>query len=1173
MVSAWQEHCQHYFDSSRIAGKCDPDGPRFLVAYGSRDSHALTLSSGEPNRSRKAGLPYDSVSWEDIRRRLDAPTCVEKDDAPLIVLSTYREADGRTSEGQQEHGEFWGLAIDIDEGSPSLDKVLDAVQAAAPGATVLIYSSSSAGPEKLKWRALLPLVAPIHGSDYRDTQRALFAIVADRGVLCDEALRTPNQPIYLPNVPPARRGPDGRPRFYVAKVIEGRPLDLAADNPIVVRREQMRAAEIAEQEERERRAVEARKRYIASGGEAFDPIADFEAKTTIRERLGQYGFKPHPRRRDDWKRPLSENGNYTTRDFGTHWVVVSAWASECGVGREGRNGHRWGTAFDLYVAFEHDGSRERAIMAHVEAARPDLFAALQADEQRRRDFLAWATAGRRLGGAADVERPADPGPVRTLDEIRRDIARGMRRAMNQPGIVHLFRPPTGTGKTTMVLEAAHVMREEAAARAYEGDTAAPTAIAMALPTHANVREVEAAARGVGLRPAAFPERTERNCGQFEQATRAAAMGLNAYASTCIPCELRARCEESGYLAAVKAASGASFRIGTADRAAVSGKMTADARWVILDESPTKALAPTFTASVADVLDVLRWGARIQSELRLDRGRVVEADPEQRAFAEAIVEVAGRIADASAGLRLQEHPLTPKQEAEAKAEKDAEIRRREAEHDQALRRLSEAKAVSVRVAGSVKECERQVRRAKAALNRARGRGLHEFPSGRPRVEFVGYPPGRVVAVDIPPQTTAPEGWERMVLRWAERYGVGAGISPTARKIIMLAATGGLDRLYVVQGDDDDAAYAIAVARTAIAPDATIVALDATADAEALRAMTGREVIDHTPQGHPRLIHRAIQYPIDVTASTSPREAAGIVEGIIGEFPDRVRVGVIGWRRVVQGLAIKGALTAAARGRIVKTSYFGEGPDRGSNDWIRPVEEGGAGCDLVIVLGTFRPGEEPVRQALIVMGDLDAANRDGDWGPRRWEGRREDGSAVVVEGAGYRDPSWHKAFCLIARSMTLQNIGRGRATLPEGCAVAAVTAEPTGLPLAEPLAVLEAEVRGTVEAARSAVSFYSSIRTNCAFGWTPTVHLVTTLCAPGTVRPKGLGKRAAVARIERAVAAGLLIRAPKRGWFGIAGACDPWPTPTVEVVEITPRAAPVHRFEVPSPKPQEVSHGHG
>jgi hypothetical protein len=286
-----------------------------LTAHGSRDSHAVTLSHGSRNGSPRAGAPYGTVTWADIRAMADSPAATPKEDAQFVVLSSYVGCDGRTHAVQRDRGMFHGLAVDIDKGDHSGEDVLAAVQAVVGGSHALIYSSSSAAPDSRKWRVLLPLSAPIAGGDYPDTQLALFAMLGHHGLACDETLSRCGQPIYLPNVPPKRRRPDGQPVFYQRHYVGGAALDLRPDHPIVVMRESIRKQRVD----------------------------------------GSH-----------WRSPLSTSGSYSTEDRGDYWITVSNWAAAHGVGRPTSSGFRSGDAFDLYAFFEYGNDKRAAVLAYAD---------------------------------------------------------------------------------------------------------------------------------------------------------------------------------------------------------------------------------------------------------------------------------------------------------------------------------------------------------------------------------------------------------------------------------------------------------------------------------------------------------------------------------------------------------------------------------------------------------------------------------------------------------------------------------------------------------------------------------------------------------------------------------------------------------------------------------------
>ena len=185
-------------------------------------------------------------------------------------------------------------------------------------------------------------------------------------------------------------------------------------------------------------------------------------------------------------------------------------------------------------------------------------------------------------------------------------------------------------------------------------------------------------------------------------------------------------------------------------------------------------------------------------------------------------------------------------------------------------------------------------------------------------------------------------------------------------------------------------------------------------------------------------------------------------------------------------------------------------------------------------------------------------------------------MTVDAAGYRHPEWHRAYCLIVRAMLLQAIGRARASLPEGIPVVAVTVERTGLPVADPLPILGVEVRQTIDLARRLAGGAKRNPTSISpkdqialRGWVRTADLALAMAEQGAVRKRsrkarpGFSKRAALVRIERAVAAGRLTRGP-RGWVGVAGECGHW-LDCASATSPEPAAAPEPVTSPPAARP--------
>jgi hypothetical protein len=337
---------------------------RFLTAPGS----FFTLID-------KPGETYPGISWNEIVKLVQTPQAKEKIDADFFIPSTYRAHDGRAHEAQREHGVFRALAIDVDRGNPSLDDVQEAVQAVCGDVSILIYSSSGASLENRKWRAIIPLAGVISGAEYEIVQTAFFDLLHVNGIHPDGALARCGQPIYLPNVPMAKRGPDLQPLFYQHRIIRGKSLRLDADSPIIQevnrRAEQHRlAAEQAERAraERERQRADRRQKFP----DEVSPVDAFNADHSIEDLLLRYqydrrGASQHYRSR------YQTSPSYATENFGTHWVSLSGSDAAAGVGKPkslGEHSYCWGDAFDLFVHYEHDGDFDKAVRAYGAEINP-----------------------------------------------------------------------------------------------------------------------------------------------------------------------------------------------------------------------------------------------------------------------------------------------------------------------------------------------------------------------------------------------------------------------------------------------------------------------------------------------------------------------------------------------------------------------------------------------------------------------------------------------------------------------------------------------------------------------------------------------------------------------------------------------------------------------------------
>ena len=332
--------------------------------------HMLIAAGARDTRINEAGSQYDGITIAEIAKLVSEPQATEKADAKFFIPSTYREHDGRSHAAQRDKGEYWMLAIDVDEGDPSLTEVKTAVERVTGNASALIYSSSGASEDNRKWRALIPLSEPISGEDYVDAQLALFDLMQQEGITCDAALSRTGQPIYLPNVPVDRRDQLGNPLFYHGLRNRGDGLLIPTESKVWANLEFRRKNEaIAAERAAAERQLRAQKREQQQKDfDGVDPVAEFNRSNTIADMMLRHGYEKLGRS-DSYRSPMQTSGSHATKDFGTHWVSLSGSDRAAGIGQTSSE-FCWGDAFDLYCYFEHDNDMRDAVRAYAAELRP-----------------------------------------------------------------------------------------------------------------------------------------------------------------------------------------------------------------------------------------------------------------------------------------------------------------------------------------------------------------------------------------------------------------------------------------------------------------------------------------------------------------------------------------------------------------------------------------------------------------------------------------------------------------------------------------------------------------------------------------------------------------------------------------------------------------------------------
>jgi hypothetical protein len=325
-----------------------------------------------------------------------------------------------------------------------------------------------------------------------------------------------------------------------------------------------------------------------TAGRGVSPGDDFAQRTSWHDILIPAGWTPQQQSGDrlHWCRPGKSSGTSATTTADVLYVFSASSGLPSGVGLG---------KFATYAHLHHGGDfRDAARDLHQQG-------------------YGWDDDDQAGGTPAVLEKPPAPsGDIRPLADYRTDLVAGVTAAVAIPGL-HLFRAPTGSGKSTATATA---LRDV-------------TNWLMVLPDHANVQERVADLVGAGIEAVAYPKATADNCGNLEEFNRVQRLGLVAGAVLCPSCPFKDGCK---YREAVKAADDAPGRVGTHERLRRSASAAADAQVVVIDEAPESVIAPTLTVRVEAVMQVDGLARAIRDHW------YSTATDDQRGFADAMSQV-------------------------------------------------------------------------------------------------------------------------------------------------------------------------------------------------------------------------------------------------------------------------------------------------------------------------------------------------------------------------------------------------------------------------------------------------------------------------------------------------------------------------------------------------------
>lgn len=333
-------------------------------------NHRVVTFNGSYDSHKNSGEDYDIITLGEIFDM--SPGNSEKEKAPAIIPSGYHASDARSHDTQRKQGAFVAVALDIDKGNHDPDLIDGLVEEFfGDGIARRIYSTSSSSPENKKWRVVIPLAMPLSFEEWRLLSAAVHLFMAERGVICDPALARAGQPVFLPNVPPGKRGESGEPLFFVSKPTDGLGATPGSGQAPAWMKRLQSDRERAEAQAKAART--SRGTTLTAGGSSIDA---FNRANHLAVVLQSYGYEPSPYNDLDWRSPHQTSGSYATRVFsdvggGEYWVSLSASDAAAGLGAPAKDGLRFGDAFDLFVHYRHAGDWNAALRGAQVEAPPD----------------------------------------------------------------------------------------------------------------------------------------------------------------------------------------------------------------------------------------------------------------------------------------------------------------------------------------------------------------------------------------------------------------------------------------------------------------------------------------------------------------------------------------------------------------------------------------------------------------------------------------------------------------------------------------------------------------------------------------------------------------------------------------------------------------------------------
>ncbi len=334
------------------------------------------------------------IDWEGVKNTAQQPYSCKKLHTPIIGM---HDAKAKTKMEVLKNDHMTLLWLDIDKNSYTLDEVSAAIKKLGIK-SFIIYSTVSATPDQPRWRVFIELASSLCCDKWINVQAWLVDLFD--GDSCATGIQ---QIAFLPNIF------SGYYEYFISDGPAFDPASLNLPEPVPV-------------------PVPAAPQPRLSVVDS--PIAAYNKNNAVHDLLARYGFKQSGHK---WIYPGSQSGLPGVKILdGKYYSHHSNDPLSDSLAHD---------AFDLFVEYEHHGSRNAALKA---AARQYL------DTGPSVPFY-MLNAGTEAGTKPDIPDPVYPIKTAEDFESKHVDMDYLLEGILLKGYLYCFTGPTGTGKTAIAM--------------------------------------------------------------------------------------------------------------------------------------------------------------------------------------------------------------------------------------------------------------------------------------------------------------------------------------------------------------------------------------------------------------------------------------------------------------------------------------------------------------------------------------------------------------------------------------------------------------------------------------------------------------------------------------------------------------------------------------------------